>query len=78
MDEGYEGSSAFEDAEANRITALEAKLASPEMQGMADAKYWPRQAVFNELLDVRPARTRRRIEENWVALEELVGHPLPR
>ena len=78
MGEGNEGTSAFEEAEAGRIKALEAKLASPEMQGMADDKYWPRQAVFDELLDVRFARTRRRIEENWAILEELVGHPLPR
>lgn len=66
MGEGQGNTSAFEDAEASRIKALEAKLASPEMQGMAVAKYWPRQAVFNEILDVRLARTRRRIEENWV------------
>ena len=78
MDEHIHSVSSIEDGEAARIKDLEDKLASPELQGMDDARYWPRQAVFDELLDVLQARNRRRIEENWVLLEELVGHSLPR
>lgn len=44
------------DGEVGRIKALEARIASPELQGLDDAKYWPRMALMDELFDLRHAR----------------------
>ena len=67
-----------EEAEADRIDALEAELDSLDSQSLDASTRDRRDRLYRELFEARGARIERRNEEIWGKLEHLVGHKLRR